>query len=208
MNPQQTTEASMTEGKHDINKAIESDQHPGIIIHDSEGYQAGSDEEVKLFEEFLKKRCGDAQLEAKESLHAVWYVYCQAMIHRCADEGLSLIRLCLETNTQRPVQRSVANILDVIHATDPKMPIILVGTKKDEYIDIKRFREGGLTDERLMAECEVSFEKAFRTHKTTKEIWPRLNTQFAFVSRGRVKTSCCWNFPLTDKLNLQTTLRP
>lgn len=60
----------MKQGEHNINEAFESDEHPGIIIHDSRGFQAGDNNEVDQFRRFIKKRA--ASHSPKESLHAIW----------------------------------------------------------------------------------------------------------------------------------------
>lgn len=60
----------MKQGDHDINEAFESDSHPGIIIHDSRGFQAGDANEVDQFRRFIKKR--STLSNPKEALHAIW----------------------------------------------------------------------------------------------------------------------------------------
>lgn len=55
---------------HDIDQGFESDQLPGVILHDSEGFEAGDLQRVEAFESFLKKR-GALSL-SKQKLHAVW----------------------------------------------------------------------------------------------------------------------------------------
>ncbi|CAD0113833.1 unnamed protein product [Aureobasidium uvarum] len=65
-----TIESHMKQGDHDINEAFESDTHPGIIIHDSRGFQAGDAKEVGQFERFIKKR--SVIDDPKESAGAVF----------------------------------------------------------------------------------------------------------------------------------------
>lgn len=66
------TEESNTysQGVHDINKAFESPNHPGLLIHDSRGWQAGSDQELDLIAQFLRHRA--FQKEPAEALHVIW----------------------------------------------------------------------------------------------------------------------------------------
>lgn len=63
----------MRAGIHDVNKPLESDRHPGLIIHDSRGFEAGSDRELTLLLEFLRQRLGHA--DSKERLDAIWFVH-------------------------------------------------------------------------------------------------------------------------------------
>jgi hypothetical protein len=58
-------------GVHDINVRFESDQYPGVIIHDSKGFEAGDTKRLQAFESFLKDRGGCSP--ARQQLHAVWY---------------------------------------------------------------------------------------------------------------------------------------
>jgi uncharacterized protein (DUF2235 family) len=59
-----------TQGVHDINTAFESSNHPGLLIHDSRGWQAGSDTELDLIAQFLRHRA--FQKDPAESLHVIW----------------------------------------------------------------------------------------------------------------------------------------
>lgn len=66
------TEESNTyaQGVHDINQAFESPNHPGLLIHDSRGWQAGSDHELDLIAQFLRHRA--FQKDPAEALHVIW----------------------------------------------------------------------------------------------------------------------------------------
>ena len=61
---------SYAQGVHDINKAFESVNHPGLLIHDSRGWQAGSDKELELIAKFLRHRA--FQKDPAEALHVIW----------------------------------------------------------------------------------------------------------------------------------------
>jgi predicted GTPase len=61
---------SYDQGVHDINVAFESPKHPGLLIHDSRGWQAGSDTELDLIAKFLRHRA--FQEDPAEALHVIW----------------------------------------------------------------------------------------------------------------------------------------
>jgi predicted GTPase len=61
---------SYQQGVHDINVAFESPKHPGLLIHDSRGWQAGSDTELDLIAKFLRHRA--FQEDPAEALHVIW----------------------------------------------------------------------------------------------------------------------------------------
>lgn len=44
---------------------------PGFVFHDSRGIEAGSVNEVKIIEEFVKERSESVQNKG-EQLHAIW----------------------------------------------------------------------------------------------------------------------------------------
>ncbi|KAH7060920.1 hypothetical protein B0J12DRAFT_650686 [Macrophomina phaseolina] len=112
-----TEEHDGQRGRHNIDEAFEYDRHPGIIIHDSEGFQSGNKKEVAAFESFIKKRSHSAPPE--ERLHAIW--------------------ICVETNTPRPVQTAMETVIKLISDHASNIPVFIVGTKKDEYL---RLQEG------------------------------------------------------------------
>lgn len=66
------TEESTTysQGVHDINQAFENPNHPGLLIHDSRGWQAGSDSELDEIAKFLRHRA--YQKNPAEALHVIW----------------------------------------------------------------------------------------------------------------------------------------
>lgn len=88
------TEESLSydQGVHDINQAFESPRQyvipsfirsrsrnslltrrfcsPGLLIHDSRGWQAGSDSELELIARFLRNRA--FQKDAAQALHVIW----------------------------------------------------------------------------------------------------------------------------------------
>ncbi|KAL1615001.1 hypothetical protein SLS54_009342 [Diplodia seriata] len=105
-----------TRGKHNIDEGFESDQHPGIIIHDSEGFQSGNRKEVAAFEASVKKRCPTAD-PPDERFHAVW--------------------ICVEADTPRPVQTAMENVIGIISKHASTLPVFIVATKKDRFLTLQ-----------------------------------------------------------------------
>ncbi|KDQ13947.1 hypothetical protein BOTBODRAFT_110782 [Botryobasidium botryosum FD-172 SS1] len=58
-------------GEHNINTQLVFPSNQGFIFHDSRGFEAGSDEEMKAVTEFIQKK-GDSR-ELKDQLHVIWY---------------------------------------------------------------------------------------------------------------------------------------
>ena len=44
--------------------------HDGYIFHDSRGFEAGSDEELTIVQEFIRQMSSKRRLQ--ERLHAIW----------------------------------------------------------------------------------------------------------------------------------------
>ncbi|TQN63661.1 Translocase of chloroplast 90, partial [Colletotrichum shisoi] len=170
-----TQENSDQRGEHNIEDGFESDQHPGIIIHDSEGFQAGNKKELAVFKKFLRKRAESKEL--RDQLHAIW--------------------LCIDTDTDRPVQSALANVLQEVSKSAPGTPLVIVGTKKDKFLKLRRLddypekttddsgKKGQeeQVEQELLSVREALFRSKFETEAETCEIWPQLNPKFAFVSR-------------------------
>ncbi len=57
---------------HDVDEGFEMDTLPGLIVHDSRGFQSGATEEIELLEKFVKKRASAARPD--DRLDAIWYV--------------------------------------------------------------------------------------------------------------------------------------
>ncbi|CAD0055019.1 unnamed protein product [Aureobasidium pullulans] len=102
-----TIESHMKQGDHDINEAFESDKHPGIIIHDSRGFQAGDTKELDQFEKFIKS------------------------VLRLTTQK----RAFMLSDTDRVIQTSEVEIFTILAAFAAHIPIIIVGTKKDKFLD-------------------------------------------------------------------------
>ncbi|KAF6835458.1 hypothetical protein CPLU01_04329 [Colletotrichum plurivorum] len=157
-----TQENSNQRGQHNIEEAFESDLHPGIIIHDSEGFQAGNSKEISAFKKFLKTRSGSPHIA--QNLHAIW--------------------LCIDTDTDRPVQSALANVLQEVTEICPLTPVVVVGTKKDKYL---LFNRGQMNETELLSAREAMFRQRFSEEPETSPFWPELKAQFAFVSKDSIK---------------------
>lgn len=100
----------------------------------------------------------------------------------------------MDADTVRPVQTALACVLKEVVSTAPLVPIIIVGTKKDKFLLPYRYnsvsRRGTnassiqFDETSLLAERQVVFRECFETDEETRELWPKLDAQFAFVSKG------------------------
>ncbi len=106
---------SYNQGSHDINKAFESPNHPGLLIHDSRGWQAGSDKELDLIAKFLRHRA--FQKNPAESLHVIWF---------CVDSDVSRI--------EEADKRTFETIAQFSH----HVPVFVIGTKKDKLVAFRK----------------------------------------------------------------------
>lgn len=104
-----------TQGVHDINTAFESPNHPGLLIHDSRGWQAGSDTELDLIAKFLRHRA--FQKDPAESLHVIWF---------CVDSDVSRI------------EEAEKRTFDTIAQYSHHVPVFVVGTKKDKLVAYRK----------------------------------------------------------------------
>ncbi|KAI1742854.1 hypothetical protein F4680DRAFT_445887 [Xylaria scruposa] len=112
------TEESTTydQGVHDINKAFESPNHPGLLIHDSRGWQAGSDTELNEIAKFLRHRA--FQKNPAEALHVIWF--------------------CVNSDVSR-IEEADRRTFGVIAQYSSDVPVFIIGTKKDCLIAPRKF---------------------------------------------------------------------
>ena len=59
-------------GLHDIDDELIFEKHDGYIFHDSRGFEAGSEEELKIVQNFVQQKSREKRL--KDRLHAIWLV--------------------------------------------------------------------------------------------------------------------------------------
>ena len=74
--------------------------HDGYIFHDSRGFEAGGDEELKIVQEFIRERSEKSQLG--DRIHAIWYEL--PSVHKLRLRMLMVIccRYCVPMDNQRP----------------------------------------------------------------------------------------------------------
>ncbi|KAL4080400.1 hypothetical protein J3A83DRAFT_4366709 [Scleroderma citrinum] len=58
-------------GDHNIEDELIFRSNPGFIFHDSQGFEAGSDSELKLMKKFVAERATTMKLDKR--IHAIWY---------------------------------------------------------------------------------------------------------------------------------------
>jgi hypothetical protein len=64
---------TLQRGEHDIENEMIFEENPGFVFHDSRGFEAGGAQELKLVQEFIKKRSSTTKME--DLLHAIWWDY-------------------------------------------------------------------------------------------------------------------------------------
>ncbi|KAJ3579964.1 hypothetical protein NPX13_g602 [Xylaria arbuscula] len=111
------TEESTTysQGVHDINRAFENPNHPGLLIHDSRGWQAGSDSELNEIAKFLRHRA--YQKNPAEALHVIWF--------------------CVNSDVSR-IEEADRRTFETIAQYSSDVPVFIVGTKKDKLVAVRK----------------------------------------------------------------------
>ena len=61
----------MQRGRHDINDELIFTNHDGYIFHDSRGFEAGGEDELKTVQDFVKRKSQQKRL--RDRLHAIWF---------------------------------------------------------------------------------------------------------------------------------------
>ena len=63
---------ALQRGEHDIEHELVFSNHGGYIFHDSRGFEAGDETELKIVQDFVHRRSRERQLNNR--LHAIWFV--------------------------------------------------------------------------------------------------------------------------------------
>ena len=98
------------------------------------------------------------------------------------DQLIESHRLCVEADTERPVQSALANVLQAVVKIAPAIPVIIVGTKMDKFLKYHESTEANEGD--ILSKQEEIFKKIFQSDPETASSWPQLTAKFAFVARS------------------------
>ncbi|KAI0422110.1 hypothetical protein F5X98DRAFT_326877 [Xylaria grammica] len=140
-----TEESSADHGIHDVDEGFEMDTLPGLIVHDSRGFQSGATEEIELLEKFVKKRATAAKPE--DRLDAIWF--------------------CIDVPSTRVVHEADRKIFDILDKYARAVPVILVRTMKDRFINEhygaarEQLEDAGYTGEELDRRARAQAEENF-----------------------------------------------
>ena len=89
----------MQRGQHDVNDELIFTNHRGYIFHDSPGFEAGSKDELKTVQKFVKRKSQEKRL--KDRLHAIWFVV--SCVYSCKfTRSWLLFRYCIPMDNDRP----------------------------------------------------------------------------------------------------------
>jgi hypothetical protein len=83
----------MQRGEHDIEDELTFLNHTGYVFHDSRGFESGTEEELEIVQEFVRRRSQERRLN--DRLHAIWFALlgiwnCEfGSIHDCHFSGIA-----------------------------------------------------------------------------------------------------------------------
>jgi hypothetical protein len=82
---------------HSIEDELVFTRHEDYVFHDSRGFECGSQDEVKIVQDFVSRKSRESRL--KDRLHAIWSVHLR--IYGCKLTGL-VFRYCIPMDNDRP----------------------------------------------------------------------------------------------------------
>jgi len=140
-------------GEHNIEDELIFTNHTGYIFHDSRGFEAGGENELKIVQEFVRRKSREREL--KDRLHVIWY--------------------CVPMDNVRP-GLDLKYFHDI--CPDKNIPVIAVFTKYDQFRRNMRIK---LEDERrdpglLEAEVERVFNEHYLANPTEPPPFIRLES--------------------------------
>jgi hypothetical protein len=84
-------------GLHDIDDEFIFEGHGDYIFHDSRGFESGSEVELKIVQDFVRRKSREKRL--KDRLHAIWYA---SFWHRQLLFRKIAFRFCIPMDNNRP----------------------------------------------------------------------------------------------------------
>ena len=64
----------MQRGLHNIHDELVFTNHTGYVFHDSRGFEAGGEDELRIVQDFVRQKSQEKRL--RDRLHAIWFVPC------------------------------------------------------------------------------------------------------------------------------------
>ncbi|KAL4075194.1 hypothetical protein V8B97DRAFT_1550631 [Scleroderma yunnanense] len=131
-------QGTLERGDHNIEDELIFRSNPGFIFHDSQGFEAGSDSELKLMKKFVAERATTMKLDKR--IHAIWF--CIPM-----------------TDYERAIVAAEEKFFNECNTA--KVPVIVVLTKADaiESLAIGQLRDKGFTMKEAMPKAnEVAIQ--------------------------------------------------
>ena len=110
------------------------------MIHDSRGWQAGSDKELELIAKFLRHRA--FQKDAAQALHVIWYATISKRRSSCPMIGLLTVdvpRFCVDSDVSR-IEEADKRTFETIAQFSNHVPVFVIGTKKDKLIAYRKIQ--------------------------------------------------------------------
>ena len=89
----------MQRGEHNVEDELVFANHRGYVFHDSRGFEAGSEEELKTVQDFVRRKSREKRLG--DRLHAIWYGLFP-LVSTVVNSRGSLLRYCIPMDNDRP----------------------------------------------------------------------------------------------------------
>jgi hypothetical protein len=87
-------------GEHDIENELTFTNNRGYVFHDSRGFEAGDGRELKIVQEFVRRRSLERNLNQR--LHAIWFARLLLSVSVIANQQRFLFRYCVPMDNARP----------------------------------------------------------------------------------------------------------
>ncbi|KAG6914959.1 hypothetical protein DXG01_014242 [Tephrocybe rancida] len=114
-------------GVHNIDRPFSFASNPEFIFHDSPGFEAGDKAQLRIVQEFIKKRANAT--EVNEQLHAIWFlIYPLSSAHSDYRH-----RFCFTPDISRFLFDLEMDFFNQERAG--KAPVVAVFTKFDDFIN-------------------------------------------------------------------------
>ena len=74
---------------HSIEDELVFTSHKGYVFHDSRGFECGSQDELKIVQDFVRRKSQEKRLT--DRLHAIWFVPLRIYSNKLMKVGLQVL---------------------------------------------------------------------------------------------------------------------
>ncbi|KAF8168427.1 hypothetical protein B0H34DRAFT_855140 [Crassisporium funariophilum] len=167
-------EPTSERGIHDVRRSFVFKSNPGFIFHDSPGFEAGGEEELKAVMTFIEE--SSKAKDVDDQIHVIW---CVSMAFFCCGSGDKARRFCFNPDVARPLLPLEEKFFNEDRSWN--VPVVAIFMKFDDLI--KQVYNRGQDKPENTKRALDTLEKKFKEPLSRYKFQPRAYVRFMAIHK-------------------------